>query len=55
MATTINIQKRKRADSTLHSIIVLTKAEEAAIQAFINQRHGLSFNIEEDTDDSNVE
>jgi hypothetical protein len=31
MATSISLQKRKRADSTLDSITVLTLAEEAAI------------------------
>jgi hypothetical protein len=55
MATTINIQKQKRADSTLYSIIVLTKAKEAAIQVSIDQQHGLPSNIEENIDDSNVE
>jgi hypothetical protein len=54
MATTINIQKQKRANSTLHSITVLTKAKEAAIQISIDQRHGLPSNIEEDTDNSDV-
>lgn len=55
MATSMNIQKRKRADSTLDSITVLTEAEEAATQAAIDERHGLPSNIEEDSDDTDVE
>ena len=43
MATSVRLQKRKRADSTLDSITVLTIAEEAAIQASINERHGKPF------------
>lgn len=55
MATSMNVQKRKRADSTQDSITVLTIAEEAIIQASIDERHGLPSNIEEDSDDSDVE
>ena len=40
MATSISLQKRKRADSTLDSITVLTIAEEAAIQATIDDSDG---------------
>ena len=46
MATSIRLQKRKRANSTLDSIIVLTLAKEAAIQATINEWHGKPSNIE---------
>ena len=55
MATSIRLQKRKRADSTLDSITVLTRAEEAAIQASIDERHGKPSNIEDDSDESDIE
>ena len=55
MATSVNLQKRKRADSTLDSITVLTLAKEAAIQATIDKRHGKPSNIEDDSDDSDIE
>jgi len=55
MATSISLQKRKRADSTLDSITVLTIAEEAAIQATIDERHGKPSNIEDDSDGSDIE
>jgi hypothetical protein len=55
MATSISLQKRKRADSTLDSITVLTIAEEAAIQATIDERHGKPSIIEDDSDDSDIE
>jgi hypothetical protein len=55
MATSVNLQKRKRADSTLDSIIVLTIAEEAAIQATIDERHGKPSNIEDNSDDLDIE
>jgi hypothetical protein len=55
MATSMNLQKRKRADSTLDSITVLTIAEEAAIQATIDERHGKPSNIEDNSDDSDIE
>jgi hypothetical protein len=55
MATSMSLQKRKRADSTLDSITVLTLAEEAAIQATIDKRHGKPSNIEDDSDDSDIE
>jgi hypothetical protein len=55
MATSVNLQKRKRADSTLDSITVLTIAEEAAIQATIDERHGKPSNIEDNSDDSDIE
>ena len=55
MATSMNLQKRKRADSTFDSITVLTIAEEAAIQATIDERHGKPSNIEDNSDDSDIE
>jgi hypothetical protein len=55
MATSISLQKRKRADSTLDSITVLTLAKEAAIQATLDERHGKPSNIEDDSDSSDIE
>jgi hypothetical protein len=55
MATSISLQKRKRADLTLDSITVLTIAEEAAIQATINERHGKPSIIEDDSNGSDIE
>ena len=55
MATSVSLQKRKRADPTLDSITVLTLAEEAAIQATIDKRHGKPSNIEDDSDNSDIE
>jgi hypothetical protein len=55
IATSISLQKRKRADSTLDSITVLTIAEEAAIQATIDERHGKPSNIEDNSDESDIE
>ena len=55
MATLMNIQKRKRADSTLDYIIVLTAAEAAAIRASINKRHGKPSYEDDDSDDSDLE
>jgi hypothetical protein len=55
MATSVSLQKRKRADSTLDSITVLTIAEEAIIQATINERHGKPSIIEDDSDGSDIE
>jgi len=55
MATSMSLQKRKRADSTLDSITVLTLAEEAAIQATIDKRHGKPSNIENNSDDLDIE
>ena len=54
MAISISLQKRKRADSTLDSITVLTIAEEAAIQATINEWHGKPSNIEDNSDESDI-
>jgi hypothetical protein len=51
----VSLQKRKRADLTLDLIIVLTLAEEAAIQATINERHGKPSNIEDNSNDSDIE
>jgi hypothetical protein len=51
----MSLQKRKRANSTLNSITVLTIAKEAAIQATINERHGKSSNIEDNSDKSDIE
>ena len=50
----MSLQKRKRADSTLDSITVLPLAEEAAIQATINERHGKPSNIEDNSDESDI-
>ena len=55
MATSVSLQKRKRADSTLDSITVLTIAEEAAIQATLDERHGKPSNIEDDSNGSDIE
>jgi hypothetical protein len=55
MATSISLQKRKRADSTLDLITVLTIAEEAVIQATLDERHGKPSNIEDDSDGSDIE
>ena len=55
MATSISLQKRKRADSTLDSITVLTIAEEATIQATLDERHGKPSNIEDDSNGSDIE
>ena len=55
MATSINLQKHKRADSTLDLITVLTIAKEAAIQATIDERHGKPSIIEDDSDSSDIE
>jgi hypothetical protein len=55
MATSIRLQKRKRADSTLDSITVLTLAKEAIIQATINERHRKPSNIENNSDNSDIE
>jgi hypothetical protein len=54
MATSMNVQKRKQADLTLYCIIVLTLAEEAIIQASIDEQHGKPSYIEDDSDDSDV-
>ena len=50
----MSLQKRKRADSTFDLIIVLTIAEEAAIQATIDERHGKPSNIEDNSDNSDI-
>jgi hypothetical protein len=55
MATSVSLQKRKRADSTLDSITVLTIAEEAAIQATLDERYGKPSNIEDDSNSSDIE
>jgi hypothetical protein len=55
MATSISLQKRKRANSTLDSIIVLTIAEEAVIQATLDERHGKPSIIEDDSNGSDIE
>ena len=55
MATSISLQKRKRANSTLDSIIVLTIAKEAIIQATINERYRKPSIIEDDSDGSDIE
>jgi hypothetical protein len=55
MATSISLQKRKRANSTLDSIIVLTLAKEAVIQVTLDERHGKPSNIEDDSDGSDIE
>jgi hypothetical protein len=55
MATSIRLQKRKRADLTLNSIIVLTLAKEAVIQATINKWYGKPSNIEDNSNNSDIE
>jgi hypothetical protein len=55
MATSISLQKRKRANSTLNSITVLTIAKEAAIQATINEQYRKPSIIEDDSDGSDIE
>ena len=54
MATSISLQKRKRADSTLDLITVLTIAKEAVIQATINERYRKPSNIEKDSNSSDI-
>ena len=51
----MSLQKRKRANSILDSITVLTIAKEAAIQATLDERHGKPSNIEDDSDGSDIE
>jgi hypothetical protein len=55
MATLVNVQKRKRADSTLDCITVLTAAEAAAIRASIDKRYGKPSYKDDDSDNSDVE
>ena len=55
MITSMNVQKRKRANSTFYYIIVFILAEEATIQASIDERHGKPSYIEDDSDNSDVE
>jgi hypothetical protein len=50
----MSLQKRKRANSILDSITVLTIAKEAAIQATIDERHGKPSNIEDNSDNSDI-
>jgi hypothetical protein len=54
MAISIRLQKRKRANSTLDLITVLTIAKEAIIQASINERYGKPSNIKDDSDKSDI-
>ena len=54
MATSISLQKRKRANSTLDSIIVLTLAKEAIIQVTINKRYRKPSNIENNSNKSDI-
>ena len=54
MATSISLQKRKRADSTLDSITVLTIAKEATIQATLDEWYGKPSIIEDDSDSSDI-
>jgi hypothetical protein len=54
MATSINLQKRKRANLTLDSITVLTIAKEAIIQATIDEWHGKPSNIEDNSNNSDI-
>jgi len=54
MATSISLQKRKRANLTLDSITVLTIAKEAIIQATIDERHRKPSIIEDDSDSSDI-
>ena len=51
----MSLQKCKRADSTLDSIIVLTIAEEVAIQATIDERYRKPSNIEDNSYNSDIE
>jgi hypothetical protein len=55
MAASVSLQKRKRADSTLDLITVLTIAKEAVIQATLDERHGKPSNIEDDSNGSDIE
>jgi hypothetical protein len=55
MAISINLQKRKRANSILDLIIVLIIAKEAVIQATINEWYGKPSNIEDNSDNSDIE
>jgi hypothetical protein len=49
MATSISLQKHKRANSTLDSIIVLILAKEAIIQVTLDERYGKPSNIKDDS------
>jgi len=51
----MNLQKRKRADSTFDSITVLTIAKEAVIQVTIDERYRKPSNIEDNSDDLDIE
>jgi hypothetical protein len=55
MATSISLQKCKRANSTLDSITVLTIAKEAIIQVTLDERHGKPSIIEDDSNSSDIE
>ena len=55
MAISVSLQKRKRADSTLDSITVLTIAKEAVIQVILDERYGKPSIIEDDSDSSDIE
>jgi hypothetical protein len=54
MATSISLQKCKRANSTLDLITVLTLAKEAIIQVTLDERYGKPSNIEDDSDSSDI-
>jgi hypothetical protein len=54
MATSISLQKRKRANSTLDLIIVLTLAKEAIIQVTINEQYRKPSNIEDNSNNSDI-
>ena len=55
MAASISLQKRKRADSTLDLITVLTIAEEAVIQVTLDEWYGKPSIIEDDSDSLDIE
>ncbi len=59
MATYTDTLKRKRADSTLDCITVLTVADIATNPTIDdetdNERYGLPSNIEDDSDESDIE
>ena len=51
----MSLQKCKQANSTLDLIIVLTIAKEAIIQVTINERYGKPSNIEDNSDELDIE
>ena len=51
----MNLQKRRRANLTFDSIIVLTIAKEAIIQVILNEQYRKPSIIEDDSDGLDIE